>query len=137
MILCIARNSSARLTASLPLSCLIAVIVTDNPSTTTGPPIGLGWRHHHTDEIIDVDAYENCRAPPRSKREFALPSSVRWDILKSFGNSNEDLRKASEETKRRQAQRRRSLRRQERMELLASASTIIRCILPRRKSQED
>jgi len=110
------------------------VIVTDNPSTTAGPPIGLGWSYDQTHETCDVDAYENFRAPPRSKREFLLPSSERWEILRLTGRySNNDLKKASDEVKERQAQKRRSLRRQERMEVLANA---IRRIVPRRKGKQ-
>jgi hypothetical protein len=129
----IASQYILHLTMSLHLSCLIAVIITDNPSTTTGPPIGLGWTHDHSDETVDVDAYESCRVPPRSKRDFVLPSAVRWEMLRSAGSSNEDLMKASQEVKKRQTQRQRSLRRQERMESFASA---IRCIVPRRKGQQ-
>mmetsp|Transcript_12489 Transcript_12489/g.18737 ORF Transcript_12489/g.18737 Transcript_12489/m.18737 type:complete len:203 (+) Transcript_12489:152-760(+) len=108
------------------------VILTDHPSTTAGPPIGLGWDYDQ-EEPFDVDAYENTRAPPRSKREFLVPSSRRWEMLRLAGTSNTDLRKASEEVKERQTQRRRSLRRQQRMELLASG---IRCILPRGKNKQ-
>lgn len=112
---------------------MISVIVTDNPSTTSGPPIGLGWSYDKTHETCDVDAYESCRQP-RSKKEFLLPSSERWDILRLTGNySNTDLKKASDEVKERQAQRRRSLRRQERMEGLTNA---IRRIVLRRKGNQ-
>lgn len=112
---------------------MIAVIVTDNPSTTAGPPIGLGWSYDQTHETCDVDAYENVRQP-RSKKEFLLPSSERWEILRLTGNySNNDLKKASDEVKERQAQRRRSVRRHERIEVFTNA---IRCIVPRRKGNQ-
>ena len=112
---------------------MIAVIVTDNPSTTSGPPIGLGWSYDQTHETCDVDAFESCRQPrSKSKKEFLLSSSERWEILRRTGNySNTDLKKASDEVKERQAQKRRSMRRQERIEGLTNA---IRRIVPRRKS---
>lgn len=94
--------------SQLSLSSLIVVIVSDNPSTTAGPPIGLGWSYDQTHETCDVDAYEKVKQP-RSKKEFLLPSSERWEILRLTGNySNNDLKRASDEVKKRQAQRRKS-----------------------------
>mmetsp|Transcript_18521 Transcript_18521/g.30328 ORF Transcript_18521/g.30328 Transcript_18521/m.30328 type:complete len:218 (-) Transcript_18521:71-724(-) len=130
------RRSSSETTISFDKVTLRTydVIVTDNPSTTAGPPIGLGWLYDETQETYDVDAYENCRQP-RSKKEFLLPSSERWEMLQSAGVPPSELRKASQEVKERQAQRKISLRRQERMELVASAIRCIEHIVPGRKGK--
>ena len=58
------------------------IIITDNPSTTCGPPVGLGWTHSDTEECYDIDNYEDCRGPPRSKDELTMPSSLRCEMLR-------------------------------------------------------
>lgn len=108
--------------------------MSDNPSTTHGPPIGLGWLYDENQETYDVDAYENCKQP-RSKKEFLLPSSERWEMLQQAGFPSSTLQKASQEVKERQAQRRKDLRREERRKALTGAIKRIEQILPGRKGK--
>lgn len=98
------------------------IIITDNPSTTCGPPVGLGWTH--SEECYDIDNYEDCRGPPRSKDELTMPSSLRCEMLRLAGFSRNSLRKASAQVKEQQAKRKKSFqsyRRKERVESFASA----------------
>lgn len=99
------------------------IIITDNPSTTCGPPVGLGWTHSDTEECYDIDNYEDCRGPPRSKDELSMPSSMRYEMLRMAGCSRNSLEKASAHVKKQQAKRKKSIqsRRKERVESFASA----------------
>lgn len=108
--------------------------MSDNPSTTNGPPIGLGWLYDENHETYDVDAYENCKEP-RSKKEFLLPSSERWEMLQQAGFPSSQLQKACQDVKERQAQRRRAMRREERRKALTGAIKRIEQILPGRKGK--
>lgn len=100
------------------------IIITDNPSTTCGPPVGLGWTHSDTEECYDIDNYEDSRGPPRSKDELTMPSSLRCEMLRLAGFSRNSLQKASAQVKEQQAKRKKSFqsyRRKERVESFASA----------------
>ena len=100
------------------------IIITDNPSTTCGPPVGLGWTHSDTEECYDIDNYEDCRGPPRSKDELTMPSSLRCEVLRLAGFSRNSLQKASAQVKEQQTKRKKSFqsyRRKERVESFASA----------------
>lgn len=100
------------------------IIITDNPSTSCGPPVGLGWTHSDTEECYDIDNYEDSRGPPRSKDELTMPSSVRYEMLRLAGCSRNSLQKASAQVKEQRAKRKKSLqsyRRKERVESFASA----------------
>jgi len=100
------------------------IIITDNPSTTCGPPVGLGWTHSDTEECYNIDIYEDCRGPPRSKDELTMPSSLRCEMLRLAGFSRNSLQKASAQVKEQQTKRKKSFqsyRRKERVESFASA----------------
>jgi hypothetical protein len=100
------------------------IIITDNPSTTCGPPVGLGWTHSDTEECYDIDNYEDSRGPPRSKDELTMPSSLRCEMLRLAGFSRNSLQKASAQVKEQQTKRKKSFqsyRRKERVESFASA----------------
>lgn len=55
--------------------------VGDNPSVSSGVPIGLDWKYNPNPLVKDLEDYETNRAPRRSKRELALDPSAREDML--------------------------------------------------------
>lgn len=70
-------------------------ILSDNPATTSGPPVGLGWKYSPDETIkIDLETYESyqCNAR-RSKRELAIPSYVREEMLLEEGYSRGEIAK--------------------------------------------
>lgn len=73
-----------------------AVILGDNPSVSSGPPLALGNKLLHMDSI-SVSDYEACRPPRREKFEMALPRMMREDMLKEEGYSRADFRDAEME----------------------------------------
>lgn len=69
--------------------------LSDNPSTTSGPPIGLSWKYSDTISI-EIDLFESHRlGTRRTKREFAIPSHVREKMLLKAGYSRHEIRKAA------------------------------------------
>ena len=56
--------------------------LSDNPSTSSGPPIGIGWDFNPEDTIsIDLEVYEDDReGSRRTKRELAIPAG-KFDVF--------------------------------------------------------
>lgn len=84
-------------------------VLSDNPSTSSGPPIGLGWRYDPKETILlDLDSYEACREDTRrTKRELAIPSYFRENMLREAGYSRSEI-KAAMKTATKVKQKRRS-----------------------------
>lgn len=57
-------------------------ILGDNPSVTSGPPLGIGWKYVPEPIVMNVDDYENGKGLPRSSSEYLVPKSVRENMLK-------------------------------------------------------
>lgn len=70
-------------------------ILSDNPSTSTGPPIGIGWEFIPEDTIkIDVDLYERGCEDLRLRRrrdELVIPRDLRETMLREVGYSRHDI----------------------------------------------
>ncbi|KAL3766685.1 hypothetical protein ACHAWU_003441 [Discostella pseudostelligera] len=67
--------------------------LSDNPSTTSGPPIGLGWNFIPEDTIrVDIDLYEQgCEGIRRRGRELAIPRDLRENLLREVGYTRSDM----------------------------------------------
>jgi hypothetical protein len=74
-------------------------ILSDNPATSSGPPVGLGWDYSPEDTIIlDLETYESYQCDARrSKRELAIPSEVRHEMLLDEGYSRQEIAKVVRE----------------------------------------
>ena len=68
-----------------------AVVLGDNPSVSSGPPVALGPKLLHM-ESIPVLEYEESRPPHREKFQMALPRMIREDMLKDEGYGRADFR---------------------------------------------
>eukprot|EP00934_Nitzschia_sp_Nitz4_P006011 Nitzschia sp. Nitz4//scaffold116_size91068//7581//10009//NITZ4_004946-RA/size91068-snap-gene-0.1-mRNA-1//1//CDS//3329533542//6001//frame0 len=62
--------------------------VGDNPSCSTGPPVGIGWRHSET-KIINIDEFERERA--HKPKCNVLTRSKREELLLDWGISFNDI----------------------------------------------
>ena len=60
-------------------------ILGDNPSVTTGPPIGIGWRNA-PEFTLDVDEYEKSKVVPLDSTEFLLNKQDRENMLREHTN---------------------------------------------------
>jgi hypothetical protein len=67
--------------------------LSDNPSTTSGPPIGLGWKFIPEDTIrVDIDLYEQgCEGIRRKGRELAIPRDLRENLLREVGCTRSEM----------------------------------------------
>jgi hypothetical protein len=67
-----------------------AVILGDNPSVSSGPPITIGWKAFESVKVT-VAEYEECNLNHRSPRALLLPKTVREDWLRNVGYSRKEL----------------------------------------------
>jgi hypothetical protein len=82
-------------------------ILSDNPATSSGPPVGLGWEYYPEDTIIlDIDTYESYQCGARrSKPQLVIPSEVRYEMLLDEGYSSKEIAKVVRETRKIQERR--------------------------------
>lgn len=90
------------------------LVLSDNPSTTSGPPIGIGWKYYPEDTVLlDLDEYERGReGHRRTARELSLPPDVRDSMLRNIGYSRKELLDAVRIVGKDKYRRRISLKRQ-------------------------
>lgn len=90
------------------------IILSDNPCTSSGPPIGLGWSYDPKDTMLsDIDTYEDYRhfsGTRRSKSDLRIPAGVRLDIMIDSGYSGQTIKKACQQVKQDQERRYSSLK---------------------------
>lgn len=90
------------------------IILGDNPCTTSGPPIGLGWHYDPKDTLeFDVDSYETQRylsGIRRTKQDLRMPPEVRIDMVLNAGHSFQEIQSATQRVKEDQERRIASLR---------------------------
>ena len=68
------------------------VVLSDNPSTSIGPAIGLGWTYNPTEIVVDLHQYESAREGlRRNKHQLILPVHVRHGILRDAGYSRQEI----------------------------------------------
>mmetsp|Transcript_430 Transcript_430/g.950 ORF Transcript_430/g.950 Transcript_430/m.950 type:complete len:252 (-) Transcript_430:82-837(-) len=68
-----------------------ALMMGDNPSTESGPPIGIDWE---TMEAItfDIDTYEYCRGQTRRvNQELVIPARMRKMMLEEMGYGRQEI----------------------------------------------
>lgn len=89
------------------------IILSDNPSTSFGPPIGIGWDYDTSEtSTVDIDLYEEeCERDGhrRSRVELKVPSHTRVHMLKLAGYSRDEIADATKSVLKSKKQRRASL----------------------------
>ncbi|KAL7541892.1 hypothetical protein ACHAXR_011349 [Thalassiosira sp. AJA248-18] len=107
------------------------IVLGDNPSTSSGPPIGLGWRYATEDTLEeDIDIYESYRdgddtqeSIRRLKTELRIPPSVREHMLIEAGYSRHEIRLAAKRLQKDKERRIESFRLQKIEPLLTSVES--------------
>eukprot|EP00980_Cylindrotheca_fusiformis_P017511 scaffold5493_cov166-Cylindrotheca_fusiformis.AAC.1 len=97
------NNDSERSSCSLDASVRFShvqireypICIGDNPSTTEGPPISLGWEY---DEEKEIPVDENEQKKRRSLEELTLSNLKRMARLHSCGYDKAEIKKAIMET---------------------------------------
>lgn len=69
--------------------------LSDNPSVTSGPAIGIGWRYekHESLELAQYEQYKTV--PPRKGVQLQIPRTMREEMLRETGVSRSELVKAT------------------------------------------
>eukprot|EP00563_Minutocellus_polymorphus_P003391 CAMPEP_0181037732 /NCGR_PEP_ID=MMETSP1070-20121207/9561_1 /TAXON_ID=265543 /ORGANISM="Minutocellus polymorphus, Strain NH13" /LENGTH=518 /DNA_ID=CAMNT_0023115473 /DNA_START=576 /DNA_END=2132 /DNA_ORIENTATION=- len=73
-----------------------SVVLGDNPSCSSGPPVQLAWDPHHSDEL-KIDDYEEHRPPRRARAEMMMNHNVRWwRLMRESGYTVSHLKRATD-----------------------------------------
>jgi hypothetical protein len=75
-----------------------------NPSTSSGPSVGLGWQYYDYPSVPILEKPSNS-----SRRQFRLSSDDRKQILNEWGHSNVEIRKATKANEKIREQRKQTL----------------------------
>lgn len=79
----------------------------DNPASSCGPSVSIGWKHESECTVV-LDEYEENRSPRRVGREMIIPVKIREEILREMGYSRADIMKCIREINIIRGQRRRT-----------------------------
>lgn len=86
-----------------------SVVIGDNPSCTSGPPVSIGWSYNEG-FVIGVEEYETRRQKRRNFLQMAMPRTVREEMLMyEFGFSRSQVAAAIRENVKTKNQRRQTL----------------------------
>jgi hypothetical protein len=72
------------------------ILLGDNPSVSSGPPLTISWMAHEH-HPISIDDYEKSKPERRRKVEMLSPRQRREDLLISAGYNRSDLKAAGNE----------------------------------------
>ena len=94
------------------------VILGDNPSCSSGPPVQLAWDPHDSTEL-KIDDYEEYRPPRRDRAEMLMSYNVRWwSLMRESGYTVSQLKRATDacqEARKARLETVRKVRRQEKI----------------------
>ena len=94
------------------------VVLGDNPSCSSGPPVQLAWNPHDSTKLR-IDDYEEHRPPRRDRAEMLMSYNVRWwSLMRESGYTVSQLKRATdacEEARKARLKTVRKIRRQEKI----------------------
>jgi hypothetical protein len=85
------------------------MLLGDNPSVSSGPPLTISWKAHEHHPIT-VEEYEKFKPVRRRKSEMLSPRQMREDLLMGAGYNRSDLKEATTEAAAIRQMRHRSLK---------------------------
>jgi hypothetical protein len=111
-------------------------ILGDSPSTSSGPPIGIGWSYDPKHTImVNLEEYEQGSIGiRRAKHELKIPSHVRETMLREVGYSRRDLKAAVDINRKEMTRRMTSIQQQKLDHVREGVETMkhgVRRIIPR------
>ena len=107
-------------------------ILGDSSATSSGPPVGIGWEYNQ-EIILDVDRYETCIGPRRTRQEFTIDPFTRGCMLRDVGYSRQEIAEATKRVRKERGRQRLSLQMQRLdpvMERVESIKCGVKRILP-------
>jgi len=85
-------------------------ILGDNPSVTSGPPLGIGWRHTTEPLVVNINDYEDGKGLPRASSEYLVPRAVRESLIRDHaGVSRREIATVVRTVNKEKAQRRKTV----------------------------
>jgi hypothetical protein len=75
------------------------MIMGDNPSVSSGPPVTIDWEHQDVEQF-DVSDYEKSKPIKRSKREIIIPAHLRESSLRDQGYARSEIAQVGKEVNR-------------------------------------
>jgi hypothetical protein len=91
------------------------IVVGDNPSCSSGPPISLGWQYDQKQQDLPLDIYEEHRdGNRRISNQMKIPASLRHETLREWNISTKEIIKAQTECDAVKKQRSRTMKKQQR-----------------------
>ena len=67
-----------------------AMILGDNPSTSSGPSLEIDWSKQSS-SVLDLEEYEATRYPRRSKKQLHVPGVLRTNWLLASGHTLREI----------------------------------------------
>lgn len=86
-------------------------VLGDSSATSSGPPVGIGWEYDQ-EIILDVDQYETCIGPRRTRQEFTIDPFTRGCMLRDVGYSRQEIAEAAKRVRKERGRQRLSLQMQ-------------------------
>lgn len=71
-------------------------ILSDNPSVSSGPAIGIGW-HYEQQASLLLEEYEKLKPEPRKGQQLQIPRMVREEMLVESGITSRRMAEATRE----------------------------------------
>jgi hypothetical protein len=75
------------------------MIMGDNPSVSSGPPVTIDWEHQDVKEC-DLSYYEEGKPEKRSKAQMLLPAEVREAWMRDQGYARSEMLEVGKEINR-------------------------------------
>ena len=100
-----------------------SVILGDNPSCSSGPPVQLAWNSHGSTEL-KIDDYEEHRPPRRDQAQMLMSYNVRWwSLMRESGYTVSQLKRATDACQEARKARQRTVRKIRRKEKINDTLT--------------
>ena len=92
------------------------VVLGDNPSCSSGPPVQLAWNPHDSTKLR-IDDYEEHRPPRRDRAEMLMSYNVRWwSLMRESGYTVSQLKRATDACQEERKARQKTVRKIRRQE---------------------
>lgn len=99
------------------------VVLGDNPSCSSGPPVQLAWNPLDSTELR-IDDYEEHRPPRRDRAEMLMSYNVRWwSLMRESGYTVSQLKRATDSCQEARKARQRTVRKIRRQEKINDTLT--------------
>lgn len=104
-----AESQTARVTFTTVEFRTHCIILGDNPSVSSGPPVTIGWKSVES-QSLNLSEYEEFREPRREKCDLILPRMTRTQWLRAAGYARSEMKAVDDQVQVIKKHRRRNSR---------------------------